>query len=148
MALKKQITDEKGIITRYHKIQSFETDRRTIMIQIRSFVTDALRQKELQAEQQNTDADTAAAGIAILQAQISGLMEQNTDGSKTDEIKDLTEQLNTQATNQDAPRYVPVNQLHASELEVKLEYFEPISLASLYQALATGTGDLAGATEV
>ena len=148
MALKKTITNSKGITTRYHKIHAFETDRKIVTVTLRSFTSDAMRRRELDAEETNRQILQRHDDIEALQNQISTLMEQNEDESKTPEIQELTEQLNTKVLDTTVPEFIVLEDLNATENKVKLEYFEPLSLENLYTRLAESSGPLQGATEI
>lgn len=148
MAIKKQITDNKGIITRYHKISGFEASTLGIRIHLLSFVNDSLRQEELAVEAENVEAAKHEEQVKNLQDQITALMEQNEDGSKNDEIREISDKVNELALDPEAPKYTESVKLHASEVSVEIPYFEPITIESLYEAITNGDSKLAGGTQV
>lgn len=148
MAIFKEITDNKGITTRYHKIQQIQTDLRVMTVSVRSFVAADFRQQEQDREAQDEARAQREQEIEDLQNQITGLVEQNTDGSKTEEIRELSEQVNALVLADDIPQTTYTLGQHAAELEIQIPYFEPISLETLYQKLASTESPLSGGTEV
>ena len=82
-----------------------------------------------------------------MQEQINALIELNVDESKTPEIQELSEKINALVLDPEAPVYQGVDELHASEREIVVAYFEPLSLEALYGAIVAGDNELAGGTE-
>lgn len=147
MALNKEITDEVGVKTVYHKVHKFEGNGRSLNITVRSFVDDTQRQREKDAADQDALADQRALQVEDLQSEINELMAQNADESKSEEIAAKTSELNELVMDPDAPRYSIAIECHAKEFEIEIPYFEPLTFPAIYEALQNGDSVLAGATE-
>lgn len=147
MAIYKAVRDSKGIKTLYHKINKFEADGKTITITVHSFVNADYRDREKTLGNKNIAAMERQSQIQDMQEQINALIELNVDESKTPEIQELSEQINTLVLDPDAPVQQSVNDLHASELQIEVPYFEPLTMEALYGAIVAGDNELAGGTE-
>lgn len=147
MAIYKSVRDSKGIKTLYHKIKKFEADGQTITVTVHSFVNADYRDREKTLGNKNIAAMERQSQIQDMQEQMNALIELNVDESKTPEIQELSEKINNLVLDPEAPVYQGIDELHASEREIVVPYFEPMSLEALYGAIVTGDNELAGGTE-
>jgi len=147
MAIYKAVRNEQGIKTLYHKVAKFEADGKTVKATVHSFVNANYRDKEKSVAAQNILAMERQSQIEDLQAQMNALIEQNADESKTPEIQELSEKINTLVLDPDAPVQQNVSELHASELQIEVPYVEPLSLESIYGSIVASDNELAGGTE-
>jgi hypothetical protein len=147
MAIYKSVRDNKGIKTLYHKIAEFKTDGETIVVKIHSFVNADFRDKEKRAVEETLAAIERQKEIDSRQEELTALMAANEDGSKTDEIKQKTDELNDLVLDENPPLISTTGELHATELEIKLTYFEPLTLAGIYEAIVAGNNELKGGTD-
>ena len=147
MAIYKSVRNSKGIKTLYHKIARFSADGTTVKAYIQSFVNADYRDREKSTATQNIAAMERQSQIEDLQAQMNALVELNVDESKTPEIQELSEKINTLVLDPEAPMAQAPGELHASELEIVVPYFEPLTMAALYAAIAAGDNELKGGEE-
>lgn len=147
MAIYKSIRNNKGIKTLYHKIAKFEADGSKITVAIKSFVNADYRDRERTTESNNIAAMSRQSEIEDLQNQMNALIELNVDESKTPEIQELSEKINTIVLDPEAPALRQPGELHASELEIVVPYFEPLSMDALYSAIVAGDNELKDGTE-
>lgn len=152
MALKIDITDEKGVKTRYHKIKTFTFNGTNLTVQLSSYVNQAVRDAEKQAvdnnklaEQYDNDTNDLRAELDRLSAQIQST--DDPDPAVVDRAKELSDTLASRATAQDRPVYATVTDRHYSEITVEVDYFEPLTIDGIYAKLAT-EGRYAGAESI
>lgn len=147
MAIYKSVRNNQGIKTLYHKIKDFTANGDTIRVRVYSFVNADFRDKEKRAIALAEAAADRQSEINQRQSELQALMNQNTDGSKTEEIKQKTAELNDLVLDtSDVTESVP-GELHATESDITLQYFEPLTMEALYGAIVAGDNELAGGTE-
>ena len=134
MALQKDITDSKGVKTRYHAIKNFACDGEKINIKIRSYTTKAVREAEKEAIDNNIATKKYNQKIADLSAELDGLVGL-TDEVSTARIVELTKEINRLSLAKDRPQYTETPERFYSEMEIAMPYFEPISLDLLYDKI-------------
>lgn len=138
MALKIDITDEKGVKTRYHKITRVEFDSTSVYVTLIGFVNATLRD----AEKANQD---IAESYQAYQDELDTLKDQvstTPEGVEKDELRTkLADKLAS------APARPELVKLNYNERSVTLPYFEPLSISSVYGKLAE-TGEYAGAENI
>lgn len=142
MALKIDITDEKGVKTRYHKIKSFEYKDGYLKVTITSYVNQTTRDAERSAIEENKQAEIYDNNVEQLRAELDHLSAQLSPNGEGDadvitRVKELSQQVNDLVSNPDRPTYQPPTDKYYSEQEVNLPYFEPLTLDGIYQVLAS-----------
>lgn len=152
MALKIELTDEKGVKVRYLKIHEYKGNSEKITVTLRSYVNQATRDAESQAVEQNRLASEYDANLDKLRSELDSLSSQLQPNGEGDEevrarIAELTKEVNSLTLDADRPSYVEEQDRYYSEQEVELDYFEPISLSALYKAISE-LPEYAGAEQV
>lgn len=142
MALKIDITDDKGVKTRYHKIKSFTYEDGKITVKLASYVNQSTRDAEKNAVDGNALAsqfDATTEQIRNELDQLSSQLSPNGEGDKDviARIKELSEEVNTRVADPNRPRYTQVVDRFYDEAEVELAYFEPLTLEGIYAKLST-----------
>ena len=142
MALKIDITDGKGVKTRYHKIKSFTYEDGVVTVTMTSYVNQTTRDAEKKAKEsaaaaEKYDQDTEALRREL--DQLSAQLQPNGEGDPevAARIKELSGQVNERVSNPNRPQYLPPVENEYDEQEVKLAWFEPMTMDALYQALTT-----------
>lgn len=140
MALKKDITDSKGVKARYHRIRSFNYEDGKLTIVLVSYVNQTTRDAEKTTLDGNVLATNYDADTEQLRKQLQPLIDavQSGDEDKRDELKELSNQINEREFSQDRPTHSPVVDTAYSIDEVVLDYFEPLSLEGIYTKLTEG----------
>lgn len=147
MAIYKSVRNRKGVKTLYHKIEKFTAEAATIKVTVHSFVNAEYRDREKSAATIGIAAMERQSQIEDLQAQMNALIELNVDEAKTPEIQELSEKINTLVLDPEAPMTREDAELFASELEITVPYFEPLTMAALYSAIVAGDNELKDGTE-
>lgn len=143
MALKLDITDEKGVKTRYHKIKSFEYDGKELTVKLTSYVNQAVRDAEKNEKETFENAVEYDKRTDELRKELDTLSKQLTpEGKGEPEIVakavELSNEVNERVTNPDRPQYLELKDKSYNETEIKMEYFEPLTLEAIYDKLSTG----------
>lgn len=143
MALKLDITDDKGVKTRYHKIKSLEYDGEELKIRLVSYVNQAVRDAEKLAKETTKQAFEYDKRTEEIRKELDTLSSQLTpDGKGEPEVVaravELSNEVNERVTNPDRPQYQEATEKSYNETEIKMEYFEPLTLEAIYDKLATG----------
>lgn len=139
MALKKDITDEKGVKTRYHKIVKLEVFATYIVVYLLGYVNASLRDAE------KVDLERAEA-YQLHELNLTKIKEALADSTlSSDERSNLLTELNDAIVN--TPPAPDNLQLHYAETSTIIDYFEPLSIPLVYQKL-TESGDYEGAEQV
>ena len=136
MALKLDITDSKGVKTRYHRICSVEFNASTIIVKLHSYVNQATRDSEKNAVDQNAKVRAYEDKINALRLEFDGLIGNEDETERTVE---LSNQINELELDPARPQYSPVVDTHYSEDEVTLPALENFTLDAVY-ALLTADG--------
>jgi hypothetical protein len=152
MALQVDITDEKGVKTRYHKIRSILFDTDNIVVTMRSYVNQATRDAEKKAVEGNALATKYDNEINDLRAQLDELSAQlqpNGEGDPAviEQIKELSQQLNDKVSAPDRPQYYQIIDKYYNESTIELPIIDPVTLDALYVKLAS-VGQYNGAVSV
>ena len=147
MAIYKSVRNNQGVKTLYHKIKDFTANGDTVRIRIFSFVNSDFRDKEKRAIAMAELAADRQSEIIQRQSELQALMDQNTDDSKTEEIKQKTAELNDLVLDNTDVTVAAPGELHATELDITVPYFEPLTMGALYGAIVAGDNELAGGTE-
>lgn len=135
MAIQKDITDIKGVKTRYHILREFQTDTREITAKIRSYTTKATRDAEKAVEANNTKFFAYEEKISQLQAELDKIIG---DETQTEKIAQLSEELNALSLSEKRPVFQDFQETHYAEREVRLDYFEPLSIDAIYDKITAG----------
>lgn len=146
MALALDITDNKGVKTRYHAIRSFEYKDGRLSVKLYSYVNQATRDSEKIASSQNAQAQAYEDNLQALRSELDSLIGK-TDEESVARVSELSEQINTLTLDPERPNFVEVVDTHYAEDEVKLDYFEPITTEALYNKISA-SGRYSGATSV
>ena len=139
MALQKDITDAKGVKTRYHAIKAFSCDEKEIKITIRSYTTKTTREAEKKAIENNILATNYEKQITDLTTELDNLLGA-TEPEKLARIDFLTNEINRLSLAENRPRLVEVEDRFYSEMEIAIPYFEPISVELLYDKICEREG--------
>jgi len=142
MALRIDITDDKGVTTQYHKIKSFEYDGKELTVKLASYVTKAMRDAEKAVIDTNNLALQYDENVETLRTELDTLSSQLTpEGKGEPEVVaraiELTDEVNTLVLNTERPIYAPETDKYYTETEIKIEYFEPLTLEAIYDKIAT-----------
>ena len=142
MALRIDITDDKGVTTQYHKIKSFEYDGKELTVKLASYVTKAMRDAEKAVIDQNKLALEYDTNIETLRTELDSLSSQLTpEGKGEPEVVaravELTEEVNSLVLTTERPVYQDELEKYCAETEIKIEYFEPLTLEGIYDKIAT-----------
>lgn len=132
MALAIDITDEKGVKTRYHAIKGFSCDGEVITAKLRSYVNKETRDAEQHTLENNQRVVEYERGIEERIAKLDALTAQQEDERDEAEIQRLAEEINTLKLAEDKPTYQQVIDRYYSEQEVQVPYFEPFTVGALY----------------
>jgi hypothetical protein len=133
MAIAKQITNEKGVISRYHKIHKVEILGDKIKMTVRNYVNQDMRDAEKTAQKNNEKAQAQQLQIYELRQRLEELMAKNTEHDFDAEVKDVSEKINAAEANQ--LQFTPVVDKFAEEVEEEIAYFEPFTMAAAYGRL-------------
>lgn len=145
MGLALDITDTKGIKTRYHIIKSFEWQDCTLKIKLFSYVNQATRDAEKKAVEQNNRVKAWAEELNKKQAELDALVGNPDEAEK---IALLADEINKMKLDENRPQPVEEVDRHYTEDEITLDYCgTPITLDLLYQKLAE-TGKYKGAKSI
>lgn len=141
MALKIDITDEKGVKTRYHKIKSFTYDGDLLKITLASYVNQGTRDAEKSAVDGNSLARQYDTTTEELRAELDSLSAQLQPSGEGEpdviaKIQELSQQVNDRVLNPDRPNYATVTDKYYDTYDVDLHYFEPLSLEAIYAKLS------------
>lgn len=142
MALKLDITDEKGVKVRYHAIRSFKyTPEKTLEVSLYSYVNQATRDTEKNIVEQNAAAVAYDNNLNQLRAELTKasdeiIADENNADARDRAIK-LTDQVNELTLSPDRPYVTEVTDTHYTEDVILLPYIEPLTLDSLYTLLAS-----------
>lgn len=152
MALKIDITDGKGVKTRYHVIRSFKYEQDNgISIEVYGYVNQATRDAEKKAVLQNENARAYDLNLDSIRQQLDEasktyqLDQENIEAR--DKAVELTENINSLALDPNRPTFVLTPETHYSVETIGIPYFEPITLEGLYSKLAT-EGKYVGAESI
>lgn len=152
MALKIDITDEKGVKVRYHKIKSFKYADGNLKITLASYVNQATRDAEKIASDSNVLAEQYDATTDQIRAELDSYSAQLTPNGEGDpeviaKIQELSQQVNDRVANPDRPTYTQVADKYYDTYDTELPYFEPLSLENIYAKLSV-EGRYAGAESI
>ena len=141
MALKIDITDDKGVKTRYHKIKSFEYQGESLNVKLTSYVNQATRDAEKLAKEMNVQAREYDERTDELRAELDSVSKQLTpDGKGEPEVVaraiELSNEVNERVSNPSRPTYQSETDKYYTETAVELEYFEPLSIDAIYTKIA------------
>lgn len=127
MALLKEITDEKGIITKYHKISSFvvDTENQLVRVIIKNYTNQTYREKEKANTKITED-------FKNKYLELNRLIDKNGDGYYTEEIVKISEEINSVMEVKDNEPPLAVSD--ASEL-LRYDPEGDYSLAGIYEEL-------------
>lgn len=152
MALQIDITDIKGVKTRYHRVRSITLAGDTIEIKMRGYVNQATRDAEKNALKNNEASDAYDRETEQIRQQLDALSAQlqpNGEGDPAviEQIKELSQQVNDRTSNTARPQWTPVVDRYYDETDITLPVFEPLTLDGIYQRLAAA-GKYAGASNI
>ena len=155
MALKIDITDGRGVKTRYSAIRSFLYERGKLKVTLYGYVNQATRDAEKQLEQAVIDAEAYDLETQRLADELDVLAPKQHDPTLTEqelealrvEVAELTKQVNDRKLNPDRPRVEQIPDTHYSEHVIEIDYFEPLSLSGIYDRLVE-TDRYSGAEKV
>lgn len=133
MAIAKQITDDRGIIARYHRIHRIEIEGGTIKIKLRTYVNQDLRDAEKNALESNASTQQFYDELHALQEELDKLVLANSEHDHDETIKELSERVNKKSENM--PVYQVVIDKYAAESDEEIAYFEPLSISGIYEKL-------------
>lgn len=141
MALKVDITDDKGVKTRYHRIEAFTYRDGKLKVSVRGYVNQTTRDAEKLAVESNQQALQYDMDTEDMRNQLDNLSAQLQPNGEGDpeviaQIQELSAQVNERVSNQARPLYSQVVDKYYDESEVELDWFEPLTMESLYAALA------------
>lgn len=140
MALKKELIDNKGIKTLYHRISDFvvNKDKNIIEINVKSYADEKYRQEEKEYE------DFIKTREEKME-KLDELVLKNADGSKTDEVKKLTEEIN----NMYNTKVVEQNTyIFNKKIELDFDINQKYSLEDIYNRIKSEIPDFANSTDV
>lgn len=143
MALKKPITDIKGVKTRYHKVAGFEYKDGKLVVKVRHYVNQVTRDAEKNAIENNKAFYEYVQNTQEVQNQLDqksaqlALMTDDTDERKAleTEVIALTEAYNRRVVGEDRPELQDATDRYYSEDEQEVAFTDPLSLESLYGLL-------------
>lgn len=144
MALKLELTDNKGVKTRYYRIKSMEIEGGKIRVRLFGYVNQATRDAEKVALEKNALADAYDNNLYTLRQELNGSLG-NED--ETERIAELSSQINDLEFATDRPTRSELADTHYSEDDVVVDYFEPLTTEGVYQKVAQ-TDKYAGAESV
>lgn len=144
MALKKDITDEKGVKTRYYRIKGIELEGGKIRVKLHSYVNQTTRDSEKNAIEQNAKAQAYQDSLNAIRAELDSLVG-NSD--EDDRVRELTDQVNAMESNPDRPAFTTIVDTHYGEDEVVIDNVETLSLEAIYEKLIAD-GKYAGSESV
>lgn len=141
MALKKEITDNRGVKTRYHSIVSFVCNKKVIVLRVYSYVNQVMRDSEKAVDTQNQKALEYDEATDALRAELDSQSAKLVAGDESvrKRIVELTDEVNERTLNPDRPQQANYEAKHYSEMEIVIDYFEPITMEGLYDKLAETT---------
>lgn len=150
MALKLDITDEKGVKTRYHAVKSYQLKDSQLEVTVKSWVNLETRDAERLGEANNADAKAYDAETETLRQELDALSAQlaNGDDSVQDRVVELSNQVNERTLNNERPTYLKVVDRHYTENTTVMDYFEPITLEAIYNRLTAEGAKFYGAETV
>lgn len=139
MALKLDITDAKGVKTRYHKIKSFEVREGKVIVTMSSYVNQTMRDYEKNANENNVAYETYRQETEALQNEVDTKSNQLASDQENEELRnevvELSNQLNERLMNPDKPVWVTPEDKYYADEKVELDFFEPITFESIYTKL-------------
>lgn len=130
MALQKDIINEKGVKTDYHRISDYQVDKdnEIIKISIKHYTNESYRDKEKETINfSNT--------IEEKQKRLTSLMNSNQDGKFTQDIILLTNEINEMYSN--GNNFLENSYVYTDIEELPFEIEESYSLENLYNKLST-----------
>ena len=161
MAIQIDITDDKGVKTRYHKIQKYTYDAEktskadpnvktcdTMTITLRHYVNATLRDAQKNALAQNAKVDAYEKNEMDLQAQLMDLMTKNTDGSLDAQVESISDKLNALFIDTNRPKRVDATDKFYYEDEIEIPFSEPISQATIYDYLISNVPSYKGGVKI
>lgn len=134
MAIILDITDDRGVVTNYHSIESFRYEDGKLLVSIRSYVGEDMRKKEKKTHQTNLDAKKYDKQVEEVQDELDqyvGIPDKNAQKRAIE----LTKKLNELSFNEERPQHTEEQKLFCATNEIELEYFEPLSLEAIYKKL-------------
>jgi len=132
MALIKQFIDEKGVETNYHIIHNFNFTSDKIVVNLHSYTTQDVREREKEIIENNKRVAEYDEKINNLQNKLDGIIG---DESKNDQIAELAKQINDLSLNENKPTRQPIIEAFYSKREVEIKPIEPVCRKSIYQEL-------------
>lgn len=153
MALKIEITDEKGVKTRYHKIRGFIYNGDVLTVRLISYVNQTIRDAEKDKTENNAQAIAYDKNLDAKRRELDELSKQvSPSGEGEDDviarIKELSAEVNDLASNPNRPQYQSLFNNFYDEVELDIAYFEPLSLEAIYKKLAQETNRYKGAESI
>lgn len=134
MAIKLDITDDRGVVTNYHTIKSFAYEDGKLSVKLNSYVDESMRDKEKDTKKQNIDAEKYDEKIQKVQKQLDKHVGVDSDVARKKAVE-LTKKLNDMTLGDDRPKYSKERDLYCATNDIELEYFEPITLEAIYNKL-------------
>jgi hypothetical protein len=144
MALKLEVTDNKGVKARYHRVRSLEFGGGKIKVTLFGYVNQATRDSEKNALDGNAKARAYEDNLASLRAELNDIIG-NTE--QEERVVELTNQINELELATDKPKFTEVVDTHYSEDEVEIDYLEAMTLEGVYTKLAE-SGKYGGAERI
>lgn len=139
MALKLDITDSKGVKTRYHKVKSFEVKDGKVIVTVSGYVNQAMRDYEKNATENNDTVEAYRQETERLQELVdakSAELANNQDNQELhDEVVRLSNDLNARHLNPDKPVFMTPEDKYYTTEQVEINYFEPLSYEGIYGKL-------------
>jgi len=129
MALKKDITDSKGVKARYHRIKTIDINVDTLTVRVFSYINQETRDAEKKALDGNAKAFEYDQNIQLLRNELTPLIG-NPD--EDERVKELSEQINELEYAEDRPVYAEVSDTHYDEATVEIDRPEVFTLDTIY----------------
>lgn len=145
MALKKDITDIKGVKVRYHKLASFELKDGALVVKVRGYVNQATRDSERDARTgnelyfaYNQETEAMQADLDEKSAALASMPDDESPerAALKAEVVELTDKYNDRITNGTRPEWQNPVDRYYNETEVQLPFIEPLTFESMYKLLA------------
>jgi hypothetical protein len=127
MGLNKQIKDGRGVTTNYHRVSQFIVDSNNEKVNV---IVDSYADEEFRQTEQTNKA--ARIAFAQMHATLNELMDKNEDGCYTEEIQELTHQINEMNDVQDNEINMVVN---STEFIFEYDPEADYSLKGIYNKL-------------
>lgn len=149
MALKIDITDEKGVKASYHKIRGFDYKDGVLTVVLRSYVNEATRDSEKQILDGNIAFHAYNQATEDMKAELDTKSAQlaNGDESVRERVIELSNEVNERVFSATQPQWQDPRDRYYTQSDVVLPYVEPLSVASLYTQLASD-GKYSGAESI